>query len=134
MPSISLHYVVAVAAYDRRGDVEQTHSENRTTDAKVLDLKKRVRLVADQSLEEAWPAIRASMTEVVTKDGRMFSVRVDHARGSPGNPMSQEEVEGKFRRLAEPVVGKARVAETIAVISELEKCGNIGELAKLLRL
>jgi len=132
-PSINLQYVVAVAAYDRWVGFEQTYSESRPKDPKVQELKSRVKLVADPELEKVFPAERPSIIEIVLKDGRKLKTRIDYWKGSPQNPLTPQEVEEKFTRLAAPVVGERRCLEIINLVRKLDELGSIAALAELLR-
>ncbi len=54
----------------------------------------------DDSIDEA-----AADVTAVLKDGRREHVFVEHAIGSLERPMTDADLEGKFRTLAEPVIG-----------------------------
>ena len=46
---------------------------------------------------------------VTTKDGREYSKRVDHAKGDPGNPLTAQEVLGKYADCASKVLNAGKV-------------------------
>jgi 2-methylcitrate dehydratase PrpD len=76
----------------------------------------------------------ATFLEVVLKDGRRFSGRVDFARGSPPQPMTWEEVADKFRGGAQFAHwDEARIEKIIATVRDIEHMKKMSELAVLLR-
>ena len=64
-------------------------------------------------------------------DGRKLVKEVEFPRGHARNPMTDAEVEQKFRRLVEPRYGKARADRILAACWELEKLKAAGELLRL---
>ena len=71
---------------------------------------------------------------VTMADGTQFVEEVEFPRGHALNPMTDAEVEQKFRTLVEPRYGKARADRMLAVGWELEKLKQPGELLDLFRL
>lgn len=71
----------------------------------VMDL---IELVPDERLEAEWPEKAPGVVTVETRDGRIYSERVDHPRGGPGNPVGLDELREKFFALVTPVVGRER--------------------------
>jgi 2-methylcitrate dehydratase PrpD len=63
----------------------------------------------DDAIDEA----SADVTAVLT-DGRRVHVFVEHAIGSLANPMSDAQLEAKFRGMADGVLGAARCSALIA--------------------
>jgi 2-methylcitrate dehydratase PrpD len=70
--------------------------------------------------------------EVQLRDGKSYREKVLHAKGSDKNPMTREEVLGKFRLLAARVLSSSRVAELEETLLNLEKLDDARKLAKLL--
>ena len=56
---------------------------------------------------------------------------VEFPRGHAGNPMTDAEVEAKFRRAVEPKYGKAKADQILARCWELEKLTSVTELIGL---
>jgi 2-methylcitrate dehydratase PrpD len=76
--------------------------------------------------------MRQAIVEVNTKDGSRLREHVVSVRGTPGNPMTTQEVEKKCQELLTPVLGKERSLELMGRIWNLEQAGNIRELRPLL--
>jgi 2-methylcitrate dehydratase len=58
---------------------------------------------------------------------------VRYFKGHPKRPLSDAEVEAKFRGLAEASLGKKRADAVLAAAWKLEKLKNVGDLLKLLK-
>lgn len=63
--------------------------------------------------------------EVTTTSGQRFSAAVKHPRGHWRNPMSDAEVEDKFRRLAAEVMPPAQMDRILAPLWSLEDAENL---------
>ena len=72
----------------------------------------------------AWMTVRLA-------DGRVLEERVAAARGTAENPLTREELEAKFRRLAEVVLPAERVARLTAALRTLPDLPDVAELAAL---
>ena len=57
---------------------------------------------------------------------------VEFPRGHAKNPMTDAEVEKKFRSLVEPRYGKDRAQQVLDACWRLEQLANAGELVRLL--
>jgi 2-methylcitrate dehydratase len=64
-------------------------------------------------------------------DGRTLVKEVEFPRGHALNPMTDAEVEQKFRRLVEPRYGKDQATRILAACWDLEKLPAAGELMRL---
>jgi len=71
--------------------------------------------------------------EVVLKDGRTLSGRLDFPKGSPAHPMSYDDVAEKFRACAEFARWPEQKTErAIELVKHLEDLTHVGELARAL--
>jgi 2-methylcitrate dehydratase len=68
---------------------------------------------------------------VTTKNGEKHAASVDYHRGHWKNPMTDAEVEAKFRKLALHVLAPAQVDALAARLWQLEHLQDAGELLKL---
>jgi 2-methylcitrate dehydratase PrpD len=126
----SVPHAVAMALLDRPR-VTWWHEASRQ-DAAVETLMDRVELETDPAAQAAYATLRdsARIPATVTIDtprGRFEGSRPG-ARGGPADPLSREEIEMKYRELAEPVLGLRRAAAVPALIEKLESLGSIDEL------
>jgi len=102
-------------------------------DKKVLAVSNKVTPKVDDSLTRL--AVGPSIVEIKTKDGNIYSKRVDTPYGSPKNPMSMEAMATKMRDCAS-YAGKSmkdeNVERLIQIISRLEEVNDVGEIVGLL--
>lgn len=100
----SLPYVLAHAAV--HGSVRlEAFFEERLRDSQVRELMKKVELVADPELTRKFPKMRSARVELTSLDGKTVEMFAPHRRGDPEAPLSDEDINGKFTELAEPVIG-----------------------------
>ena len=87
----------------------------------------------DPELEKEFPQKRATIVEITTKDGKVFSHKVDIAKGDPENPFSKSELEDKFNLLSSKVVNEERRRKIIDYVDGLETKENITDFFPLLK-
>lgn len=92
---MSIPYSVAIALATGRAGIAE-FAEPYVTDAAILDLTRRVDIIPDEELSKLVPDKRVAIVEVKTKDGTVFTERVDYPKGEPENPLSPEENYAKF--------------------------------------
>lgn len=68
---------------------------------------------------------------VTTKSGARHEARVEYHRGHWKNPMSDTEVEAKYRKLAAKVLPMQRVDELAARVWRLEALEDVGAILRL---
>jgi 2-methylcitrate dehydratase PrpD len=107
------------------------HDYARMQDKRVLDLRARVQLVADEAMTRSPQRYQASV-EVTLTDGQRFEEHVIDVRGRPQNPMMAAEVEDKAHELMTPVLGSERVGRLFQEIRNLESVADINELRPIL--
>jgi 2-methylcitrate dehydratase len=128
----SLPYCTAVALLD--GDVTlRQFDPERFTSSDILELTAKVKVHLDDALTPRYPRGIPNRIVVTRSDGRSFTKEVEFPRGHAGNPMTDAEVEQKFRRLVEPRFGKAKAERILAKCWELEKLSSAGELMALVK-
>jgi 2-methylcitrate dehydratase PrpD len=134
MPDICLQHMVAVMLIDKTASFKSAHDKARMQDPAVLRVRAKVNLVLDDDeLQHALPR-REAIVEITLADGTKLSEHVTAVRGTPGNPMTREEVVKKARDLMTPVLGAANTSTLIEKMLGLENVKNIRELRPLLQL
>jgi 2-methylcitrate dehydratase len=125
----SLPYCTAVALVD--GDVTLTQfAPERLADEKLLSLVAKIKIHRDAELSKRYPAGIPNRLTVTMDDGRQLVKEVEFPRGHAQNPMTDDEVEHKFRNLAEPRYGKRRSKQILKELWQMEKA-SAKELVKL---
>ncbi len=129
----SLPYIVAVALAD--GEVtERQFARERFTDAALLALVQRVKVERDPELSAQYPGRVGNIVSVHLRDGRLLTERVDDPPGHSRAPLSDAEVEAKFRTLAGPRLGAERAAELLHGIWRLDTMESVRDLLPLTEL
>jgi 2-methylcitrate dehydratase PrpD len=132
MPDINVQYLVAVMLIDKTLTFHSAHDRARMQDPAVLGERAKVELVGDDELERLLPT-RVGIVEIELIDGTHLTERVENARGTPDNPMTEEEIVAKARGLMTPVLGAAKVTKLIDRLLNIESVKNIRELRPLLQ-
>jgi len=73
----------------------------------------------------------AGIVEIKLKDGKKYSRRVDLAKGNPENPLSQEELIGKFKDCAMTRLPVGKVDCLLETIMHLEEIEDVTKLMDL---
>jgi 2-methylcitrate dehydratase len=126
----SLPYCAAAALYD--GDVTlDTFDENRFTDPALVAFTSLVKVHHDTNLDHRYPKGIPNRITLTLEDGSKLSNEVEFPRGHAGNPMTDAEVEAKFRGTVEPKYGKAQADAILARCWDLEKLTSVTELIRM---
>ena len=127
----SLPYVIAAAVAD--GNVlPDSFSDEKLKDPRIWDLLGKIKVVADPEIDGLFPGVKRARVSITTKGGETHTAQVDHAKGSPKNPMSDDEIVSKFRANAEGVLSSDRQDEVIDLTWSFDELDNLGEYMKLL--
>lgn len=127
----SLPYCTAVALADGEVTLAQFDPARFTDDA-LLKLVARVRVHRDAELSARYPIGIPNRLTVTLADGRKLMKEVEFPRGHARNPMTDAEVEHKFRTLVVPRYGLARADAVLQACWTLESLMNAGDLVRLL--
>ena len=95
------------------------YNEDNINDYWIQDLTSKVSVIEDDDLTLRSPSVRGARVTFYMKDGREFEAPCMYPKGEPENPLTQEELEEKFRGLA--MYGGLTSAECDEVISEVWK-------------
>jgi 2-methylcitrate dehydratase PrpD len=120
------HGCAAGLIYGRAG--EEEFSDAVVNDPRVVELRNKVRATVDDSIHEAAVDVTA-----VLVDGRQVHVRVDHAIGSLERPLTDAQLEGKFRSLVVSQLGEARSRDITAACWRLASVPDVRDLTALCR-
>ena len=103
-------------------------------DERLLDLVGRVKCIPSDEAERVKDEMNLCDLEVVLKSGQRHSTRVEYHRGHSKNPMTDGEMEQKFRSLASRHLPAARVdalAQRIWALEDLPKAAELVELTRI---
>ena len=124
----SFQHSIAVGLVDGAASPSQ-YTDARVNDPTIMALRERISATADPALGQD-----AAVITLASKDGRSYTETVTHATGAPQNPMTDAQLEAKFRTLAGDVLAKARVDRLLASLWELDKVVDIRDVVALARV
>ena len=123
----SIPYLLAVAWQD--GEVTPaTFAPSRIHDPALRTLIKKLTVTEDSEFTRRYPAESCSRIEVTTTDGRRLAAETNYPKGHRRNPLTDGEVEGKFRGLASSALGAQRCDKVFEEIWNLDKTATLDRL------
>jgi 2-methylcitrate dehydratase len=123
----SLPYMVTMALLEGKVD-NGSYAPKKLKDPKVTEFMSRVIVKEDKALTAEYPGSVPNRVTVKLDDGKTLSVRVDVPRGHPKNPMTEEEIEQKFRTLTKGVLKEPQVKKTLELVRTIEKQSDVSGL------
>jgi 2-methylcitrate dehydratase len=120
------YYVNAVAIRDRALGADQFRVEN-FSDPTILELEEKIVVTTDPSM-----AMHEGKSEILTKDGRKFSHHTLTIPGSLENPLSDTDLEEKFREMAGKYLPELRIRHLLDTIWNVQDLDDVGTLTKLM--
>jgi 2-methylcitrate dehydratase len=128
----SFPYCVAVALLDGKVTWHSFDSK-RLSDPVLHELMQRLRVVPQPEFVGRYPQAMPTRVTVRTKAGNTYIQQVDYPLGHPKNPMSDHEVEDKFRLLATGKLDRKRVNKVIDAVWKLDQLKDVSALMPLLK-
>jgi len=132
MPDVCVQHMTALMLADGALSFAATHDHARMHDEAVLAVRRKIELIPSPELSKAVPA-RQAIVEIDCNDGRKLRHHAKAVRGTPDNPMTDAEIEGKARDLIAPITGMANADKLVAACGKLETLRSVRELRPLLQ-
>jgi 2-methylcitrate dehydratase len=126
----SLPYCTGVALADGEVTLAQ-FDPRRFTDPRLLALVAKIQVHRDRALTARYPKGIPNRITVTLADGRRLVREVEFPRGHANNPMTDAEVETKFRSLVEPRFGRQPADRMLATLWKLEDVKSVTEVMQL---
>jgi 2-methylcitrate dehydratase PrpD len=117
------HSAAAAIIYGAAGEAE--YGDEVVRDAQVIALRDRVEATVD-------PSMREDQTRVTVRlaDGRSLHKRIEHTIGSLDRPMSDADLETKFRALTKGILSASETDRLIRLCWDVGKLPDAGEIAR----
>ena len=120
----SVYHSSAVAIVHGAAGEEQ-YSDAVVRDARIMSLRDRVTASVDRAMHEDQVHISIRL-----RNGSTLEKYVEHCVGSLGKPMSDADLEAKFRGLAEGILAKSESDKLIGLCWEVGKLKDAAETAR----
>jgi len=128
----SMEFCMAILLLERKAGLAQFTDEavNRRDVKKMIE---KVLFSVHPLAEAAGYEKMTTIIDIELTDGRVISGRADFGKGSPANPMSDEELADKFRECAAwGGLSKPNAEKVVDLVFALEKLKSVRELTRLL--
>jgi 2-methylcitrate dehydratase PrpD len=120
----SVYHSAAVGViYGAAGEAQ--YSDEVVRDPRVIALRDKVTAVVETGVHEDQAHVVIRL-----KSGKTFEKFVEHAVGSLDRPLSDADLETKFRGLAEGILSKAETDKLIRLCWDVGKLKDVGEVAR----
>ena len=123
----SIPYLVAAAIRDG-GVTPATFTPSRIKDPALRPVIKKLTVVEEPEFTRRYPAESCTRVEVTTTDGQRVTAETSHPKGHSRNPLTDTEVEEKFRGLAVGALGAERCDHVLAEVRGLERAATLDRL------
>jgi 2-methylcitrate dehydratase len=129
----SMPYATAVALM--YGAVEAQHfDETYWRNPDLLALVQKIHVHVSEEANRRAPEAMLSRVEVLTTAGQRYTAEVPYHRGHWKNPMSDQEVEDKFRALVRDVYTPTQTDAVLERLWHLEEVDDIGQVIRLMQI
>ncbi|HEV7820944.1 MAG TPA: MmgE/PrpD family protein [Burkholderiales bacterium] len=108
------------------GDVTATMFVPETLDRPDLRaLIERVDAKIDDECERIYPGVRSASVRIEMRNGKVLEKRVLEPKGEVKNPMTDADLEAKFRANCEPLLGKARCDDLLTAVWKFDELKDL---------
>ena len=94
-------------------------------------LMKKIKVRETEECNNNFPESNSFRIEVKMKNGEIVKAGIDHAKGDPQNPMTDEEIVTKFQRLCAPVISTQQVEQALGRLWHLDEMRDMSEVSRL---
>ena len=129
----SIDYVLAGMLLDRKVDLN-SFSDEYCNAPQMREALGKVSVNAHKEWANDTASRRRSPVTIQMKDGSSYTKQVDHVRGSPGNPLTRDELVEKYRSCESRVLIKVKLAESFEAVETIEAAPSLGYLTDTLRV
>lgn len=118
----SSYHSAAVSLIDGQASVAQ-YSDDKVIDPLVVAMRRKVNFREEKGIRKD-----ECFCTAVLKDGKEVDIHIDHALGSIECPMSQKDLENKFRALTESVIPLEQTNKWIEQVKNIEAWKNCAQV------
>ncbi len=129
---LSIQYGIASIIVRGRAGLKE-YEDDAIADPEVRRVSDLVRIEVDEEIQKLYPNPRSMIVEIRDRSGAGVSSRIDHAKGDPENPMTDDELRAKFRDVTAGVIDEARADAIVTSAMSIRECADISSFASLLQ-
>ena len=129
----SLPYVVAVALTDG-ALTSASFDEKRVGDPLLRPLMRKIEVSEDPEATRDYPAQQPARMEIELSSGRRLTRAADYPKGHSRNPLTDNELERKFKGLTSGALSQTRQASMLERLWRFEELENLDGLFEAVRL
>ena len=126
----SMPFIVARALMD--GEVYlNTFERSKFRDKKALEFMKRIKVVESQKYTKLFNrggTVNASSVKINLKNGKKLYREVIYSKGHFKNPMTNQELETKFKRLTSKYLNSEKTSAILSMLWNFEKISKVDKL------
>lgn len=123
----SMPFLVAVALRD--GEVTPaTFATERVQDPTLRPLIGKMTIDEDPEYTRAFPNEGHCLMEIATTDGKQLVAETRYPKGHRGNPLSDEEIETKFRQLSAGLLTETQCRDSLGQVWSFDRAKDVGTL------
>ncbi len=127
----SLPYLLSLGFVDGRITVD-SFSVARMRDPVLRDLMRRIKIAENKSFTQQFPGKLITEIEVLTRGGQRLVETAQYPKGHAKNPMTDEDVEAKFRILCDGLIGKAQQDQLLHALRGIDQAADLSGVLDLL--
>lgn len=120
----SLPFVIATALRERRV-TPASFTDEAVNDPSLRPIMQKIRITENPELTARRPAETLSDIEIRMRSGQLVVARTGIPRGAHKNPLTDDELEQKFRSMAEPMSVKRRLDGFLTELWQLDEAPNV---------
>jgi 2-methylcitrate dehydratase len=130
---LSVPYIIAAALLDGTITAD-TYEDARRADPRIQALLDRMTIEENAEFTRLHPHKWPCRIEVTLKSGEKKTASADYFKGHAKSPMSDDEVEAKFRQLTEGRLRAPQASALLERIRSMEQLADVGEIVDLTKV
>lgn len=126
----SMPYCVSAALID--GDITlDTFTDERIQEPQLRALIQKVKVNRNEEMTAGYPDGIPNLLIIRTLDGREFQKKIAYPLGHHKNPMTDADIERKFRGLASRVMSESSMNDILDELWRIDTCEDVSEVMAL---
>jgi 2-methylcitrate dehydratase len=126
----SLPFCVASAILDKNL-TPASFADEQLNNERIMKLIDKITITANPEFDKLFPEMQPSKVTINAMDGRTKTQREDYPKGDPWSPMTQEDLDTKFKSLTSGSVSVELQTQIRRAIFDCEKLPDISNLMAL---